>query len=79
MNEKKEKYLGDGLYARYENGMIGLRAPRAGGDHECFLEPAVLYKFFSFVAEVKDLHIVVSRKDGWVTECGTPKQKGDTE
>ena len=37
-----EHYLGDGLYASIEGGMIKLRAPRAEGDHEVFLEPDML-------------------------------------
>jgi hypothetical protein len=35
----QEKYLGDGLYASMDHGMIKLRAPQAVGDQVVFLEP----------------------------------------
>ena len=44
-----EVYLGDGLYASYDGWHIKLRAPRKDGDHEVFLEPAVLREFERFV------------------------------
>ena len=47
--ENTEVYLGDGLYASYDGWQIKLRAPREDGDHEVFLEPAVLREFERFV------------------------------
>lgn len=44
-----EVYLGDGLYASIEGGMVKLRAPRIEGDHEVFLELPVLENFFDFL------------------------------
>ena len=41
MKQEGEVYLGDGLYARIEGGMIILRAPRINGDHWVGLEPEV--------------------------------------
>lgn len=43
MREAGEEYLGDGLYASQVDmrGMIKLRAPREGGDHEVYLEREV--------------------------------------
>jgi hypothetical protein len=44
-----ETYLGDGLYASLEYGMVKLRAPRPSGDHEVFLEPEVLQNFIDYL------------------------------
>jgi hypothetical protein len=44
-----ETYLGDGLYASLEFGMVKLRAPRESGDHEVFLEPEVLQNFIDYL------------------------------
>lgn len=37
----EEVYLGDGLYASFNGGMIKLRAPRPEGDSEVYLEPEI--------------------------------------
>lgn len=47
----REVYLGDGLYASFDGYMIKLRAPRREGEHEVFLEPAVLDSLLAFVVE----------------------------
>jgi hypothetical protein len=39
--ERREQYLGDGLYASFDGFMITLRAPREGGDHWVGLEPQI--------------------------------------
>lgn len=44
-----EVYIGDGLYASIEGGVVKLRAPRDGGDHEVYLEPEVLQSFLDFL------------------------------
>ena len=36
-----ETYLGDGLYASFDDGQIWLRAPREGGDRRVALEPSL--------------------------------------
>lgn len=41
MEERKEVYLGDGLYASFDGWYIQLRAPREHGDHWVGLEPRV--------------------------------------
>lgn len=46
-------YLGDGLYASFDGYQIKLRAPRAGGDSEVFMEPQVLCRFREFVQELQ--------------------------
>lgn len=33
-----EIYLGDGLYVSFDGWQVRLTSPRAGGDHEVFLE-----------------------------------------
>jgi len=48
-----ETYHGDGVYASFDGFMIRLRAPRAGGDHELFLEPQVLAAFERYVEKLK--------------------------
>lgn len=49
--QPQETYLGDGLYVSLEpNVGIRLRAPRLGGDHEVFLEPAVYEAFLMWLA-----------------------------
>ena len=53
--EKRETYLGDGLYARFDGYSIILRAPREPGvDHWVALEPAVLEAFDRFREEIGD-------------------------
>lgn len=47
----RKTYLGDGLYASDDGYAITLRAPRAGGDHEVVLEPAVLDAFLRFIGK----------------------------
>lgn len=48
-----EVYLGDGLYASYDGWQVKLRAPRANGDHEVYLEPGVLVEFERYLAELR--------------------------
>jgi hypothetical protein len=50
MTEPHEEYLGDGLYAQVEGGIIRLRAPRGFGvDHVVYLDEFVLEAFEQFV------------------------------
>ncbi len=49
----KERYLGDGLYARFDRGTFWLRALREDGDHIVALEPEVLEAFEIFVEHVR--------------------------
>lgn len=46
--QKRESYLGDGLYASFDGFMITLRAPREHGDHWVGLEPTTLQSFLEF-------------------------------
>ena len=39
--DRKETYLGDGLYVSFDGWQIWLRAPRQDGDHKVALEPEV--------------------------------------
>lgn len=50
-----ETYLGDGLYASFDGYQVRLRAPRENGDHEVYLEPAVLNSLINFAINVKVL------------------------
>ena len=48
MGERKETYLGDGLYASFDGWCIWLRAPREDGDHRVALEPPVFAALISY-------------------------------
>ena len=37
--DKREQYLGDGLYASFDGHAVTLRAARQEGDHYVVLEP----------------------------------------
>lgn len=52
MNQDQETYLGDGLYARLEAGMIRLRAPRVEGNHLVYLEPEVYLMLRAFAKRI---------------------------
>jgi hypothetical protein len=58
-----EVYLGDGLYASFDGGMIALRAPRHDGDHVVYLEPEVLANFMAFVSNLRALTVESARDD----------------
>jgi hypothetical protein len=47
----EETYLGDGLYASFDGGMLKLRAPREHGDHEVYLEAETFRDLLRFVQE----------------------------
>jgi hypothetical protein len=50
MTTVREVYLGDGLYASWDNWQIRLRAPREHGDDVVFLEPGLtLDAFLAFL------------------------------
>jgi hypothetical protein len=44
-SERKESYLGDGVYVSFNGWDYCLRAPRVAGDHIIFLNPSVLRAF----------------------------------
>jgi hypothetical protein len=46
-----ERYLGDGLYAAVDRGMIRLRAPRGSDDHFVFLDPELFRGLMRFAKE----------------------------
>jgi hypothetical protein len=49
----EETYLGDGLYASLEGGMIKLRAPHGGlSDHVVYLEPDVYTALREFARKI---------------------------
>ena len=53
MNVHDEVYLGDGLFASVEHGMIKLRAPRNHEDHVVYLDPGVLQSFEDWLARLR--------------------------
>ena len=52
MEQNKEIYLGDGLYASFDGWQINLRAPRGKDDHFVRLEPEVFDSLVRFAREV---------------------------
>jgi len=44
-----EVNLGDGLYASWDGWQVKLRAPRAGADHEVYLDQPTLEAFLEFI------------------------------
>jgi len=48
--DERETYLGDGLYVLFDGWQFRLRAPREHGDHVVFLEPEIMQRFLTFVA-----------------------------
>jgi hypothetical protein len=63
----EKEYLGDGLYAHYDDYHIVLTAPRQDGDHHVGLEPAVLHNLFRYVEKVHRVKISIDN-----LEKGTP-------
>jgi len=62
MNQTKEYYLGDGLYASDDGWQVILRAPRApDGDHFVALESDVLDNFFLWLEKTRSLKITVQK------------------
>jgi hypothetical protein len=59
-----EHYLGDGLYASFDGEFVGLRAPRADGDHTVYLDAQVLAKFEQWIASVRAAypHHMIAKK-----------------
>jgi hypothetical protein len=52
VSEKKETYLGDGLYASCDGYMICLRAPRGDRDDLVYLEPQVFVELFRMAHKI---------------------------
>lgn len=51
--QANESYLGDGLYARLDEGhQIELRAPRLNGEHRVYLEPEVFIALIRFAHQI---------------------------
>jgi hypothetical protein len=61
MNEQKEVYLGDGLYARDDGYHILLRAPREDGDHWVGMESEVLMSFIRYLERARKVKISIKR------------------
>ncbi|MFA5897677.1 MAG: hypothetical protein WC829_01060 [Hyphomicrobium sp.] len=52
---QEETYMGDGVYASFDGYQIKLRAPRAEGDHEIYLEPGVYGAVRAYGAKIWEL------------------------
>jgi hypothetical protein len=48
----KQSYLGGGVYASFEQGMIWLRAERTNGWHEIALDPSVYHALTEYAATI---------------------------
>jgi hypothetical protein len=71
----KQTYLGDGVYASFEHGMIWLRVERTNGMHEIALEPSVYHALTEYAAAIwrpdalpapERFHVTGSRKPHWI-------------
>lgn len=62
VNPEDEIYLGDGLYASDDHGMIGLRAPREDGDDWVFLNDEILQNLLSYIERQRHVIITVTRQ-----------------
>lgn len=51
-SEEKEVYVGDGVYASFEKGMIKLRTQRSNGEHYIYLEPEVYMALAEFANSI---------------------------
>ena len=60
----RKTYLGDGLYAEYDNYQWILTAPRENGNHYVALEPQVLDAFLCFIEKCTGLKITISEIQG---------------
>ena len=63
MSEKKETYLGDGLYASHDGYQFILRAPRGCGEDYTALDPDVLHAFFKFIEKINNVKIEVNANE----------------
>ena len=61
MENKDDHYLGDGLYARAEDGFIHLYAPRMLHIDRVYLDDQVLNEFIKFIEKTKS--VTISIKD----------------
>jgi len=48
---EEERYLGDGLYASWDGGMLRLRTPRNDDDHIIYLEDWVYIELLRFARQ----------------------------
>jgi len=71
----KQSYLGDGVYASFEHGMIWLRAERTNGWHEIALDPSVYHALTDYAATIwgpgaqpapERIHAQAHIKPGWI-------------
>lgn len=53
--QNRETYIGDGVYASFNNGMIKLRTERDGRSEVIWLEPEVLAELIGFAKQFWDI------------------------
>lgn len=63
-----EEYLGDGLYASFDGGVVILRAGREGRDHWVALDPDVVIAFRHYLRALARLHPAMAT--AWATRAG---------
>lgn len=51
MRDENEEYIGDGVYASFDDYMIKLRTQRDLGDHIIYLEPEVYRNLARYAAK----------------------------
>lgn len=65
MIEKKERYLGDGLYVSWDGEQVRLRAPRMDGDSLVYMDSWVAKSFEDFMKDVAAGKVEKSEPDRW--------------
>lgn len=63
-----EEYLGDGLYASFDGGVVILRAGREDRDHWIALDPDVVIAFRRYLAALARLHPAMA--SAWAPRAG---------
>jgi hypothetical protein len=54
MERKRERYIGDGVYASFDGFNIWLRTQRETGWHEIALEPEVLDALLAYAKSLRE-------------------------
>lgn len=57
----RERYLGEGLYARDDGSIIELAS--RGGDQLVYLDQEMLYAFFRYLEESRGIKITITKAE----------------
>lgn len=51
---ESERYIGDGVYVRFDGFQFWLRTPVVGSENMIALEPSTLNEFLRYVRDIKE-------------------------